>query len=272
MVPIVIAHGNCSDGFTSAWACWLKNPTWEYYHATHGNPPPDVTGREVYMLDFSYKKPVLLELAAKAKSIIILDHHKTALEDLEDHGCENVHVFFDLNKSGARLTWEYFHHDEEVPELVKFVEDRDLWRFSILYSREVNAAVFSYEYTFENWNKLHKLCENRLELIINEGRAIERKHQKDVAELVNATKRKMTIGGTEVWVANLPYTLTSDAGHLMCDDDKSFGCCYWDTPEGRTFSLRSKNDGPDVSEIAKLYGGGGHPHAAGFRLPHGVQP
>lgn len=85
-------------------------------------------------------------------------------------------------------------------------------------------------------------------------------------------KVRMVIGGVEVWAANLPYTLTSDAGHLMCEGGEPFAACYWDTPEGRVFSLRSRDDGADVAAIAARYGGGGHKHASGFRLPHGVQP
>lgn len=275
--PLVIAHGSCADGFTAAWACWLINPTWEYYFATHGNPPPDVTGRDIYMLDFSYKHPVLVDIAMKAKSVTIIDHHKTAEEELNKLFCDtaasaNVTSIFDLDKSGARLAWEYFHPDEEVPIFVEIVEDRDLWRFALPYTREVSAAIFSYAYDFETWSRLRDICDVDLEGIAAAGAAIERKHHKDIAELVTATKRRMTVGGSKVWVANLPYTLTSDAGHLMCEGGEPFACCYWDTPEGRTYSLRSRDDGADVSEIAKLYGGGGHPHAAGFRLPHGVEP
>jgi hypothetical protein len=103
-----------------------------------------------------------------------------------------------------------------------------------------------------------------------EGEAIERKHFKDVAELVKVCRREMTIGGIVVPVASLPYTLTSDAGHLMATEHASkIGVCYWDTPSGRVFSLRSTDDGPDVSEIAKLYGGGGHKNASGFRVAYG---
>lgn len=107
------------------------------------------------------------------------------------------------------------------------------------------------------------------ELVV-EGEAIERKHFKDIAELISVTRREMVIGGTRVPVANLPYTLTSDAGHKMAMEHESrIGGCYWDTPDGRVFSLRSTDDGPDVSAIAKLYGGGGHAHAAGFRVALG---
>ncbi len=89
-------------------------------------------------------------------------------------------------------------------------------------------------------------------------------------------------GGHWVPVANLPYTLTSDAGHLMCQPyaspnlhgeivTPSFAACYWDTPKGRVFSLRSVGDF-DVSAVAASYGGGGHKNASGFTLPHGVAP
>lgn len=78
----------------------------------------------------------------------------------------------------------------------------------------------------------------------------------------------MVIGGFDVPVANLPYTLSSDAGHEMAKG-QPFAACYWDTPDGRVFSLRSAPDGQDVSAIAKQYGGGGHRAAAGFKVPPG---
>lgn len=77
----------------------------------------------------------------------------------------------------------------------------------------------------------------------------------------------MVIDGFDVPVANLPYTLSSDAGHLMAQGEP-FAACYWDTPAGRVFSLRSSDAGEDVSAVAKTYGGGGHRNAAGFQVPH----
>jgi hypothetical protein len=44
---------------------------------------------------------------------------------------------------------------------------------------------------------------------------------------------------------------------------------YFDTATDRTFSLRSRKTGMDVQAIAVMYGGGGHPNAAGFRAPLG---
>jgi oligoribonuclease NrnB/cAMP/cGMP phosphodiesterase (DHH superfamily) len=200
------------------------------------------------------------------------------MENVTQDMCEGVHdsvyCLFDMERSGAGIAWDFFHPDKDRPPLIAFVEDRDLWKFALPRSREFNANVFSYPYEFAVWDGIHKRTSGSpvaASAFRDEGAAIERKHHKDVAELVAAFKRRMTIGGQEVWAANLPYTLTSDAGHLMAQGEP-FAACYWDTPEGRVFSLRSTDDGADVSEIAKAYGGGGHRNAAGFRLPHGVTP
>lgn len=45
------------------------------------------------------------------------------------------------------------------------------------------------------------------------------------------------------------------------------GGYYYDTAEARHFGLRSADDGADVARIAQEYGGGGHRHASGFKVP-----
>lgn len=298
--PLCIYHGNCADGFTAAWAVWKRfGDAWEYLAANYGDAPPDVAGRDVVIVDFSYKADVLWQMADTARSLLVLDHHKTARDDLMGFsiarsgwslhlgylgapGCSHVGVLFDMNRSGAGIAWDYFQAAER-PRIVNYAEDRDLWRFQLDFSREISAYIFSHEYSFANWDAMAGDLEEHLVRCADEGAAIERKHHKDVRELVAANRREMIIGGHWVPVANLPYTLTSDAGHLMCEPYASpvlqgeivtppFAACYWDTAEGRVFSLRSVEGGADVSEVAKKYGGGGHKHAAGFRLPHGVEP
>lgn len=279
MKKLCIYHGNCADGFTSAWV--LRNALGEenvdFYAGVYQEDPPDCTGREVFIVDFSYKRPVMDKIIEQASNVTILDHHKSAAEDLKgifdpvDCPDRKVEGIFDMNHSGAMLAWLWFNDagTENPPWIVRQVEDRDLWRFELFGTREIQANIFSYEYTFENWDKISTQLEDEqgIESFMSEGRAIERKHHKDVAELVAVCKRRMLIGDHDVPVASLPYTLTSDAGHLMAQDEP-FAACYWDTPEGRVFSLRSTEDGIDVSAIASMYGGGGHKNASGFRVAY----
>ncbi len=129
-MAICIYHGNCADGFGAAWTVRKALGEIEFYAASYQEPPPDVTGKDVVMVDFSYKRQVLLEMSEKARSILILDHHKTAAEDLVDLP-ENVIAKFDMSRSGAMLAWDHFFPGESPPPLLLHIEDRDLWRFAL---------------------------------------------------------------------------------------------------------------------------------------------
>ncbi|WP_233343687.1 DHH family phosphoesterase [Burkholderia cepacia] len=263
--PLVIYHSNCADGFSGAWCFWRKyGDGADYFAASYQKDPPDVTGRVVYLVDFSYKRDVVKAMIQNALSVTLIDHHKTALEDLD--GLPGLFMYTDLERSGATLAWDYLFPGDSRPLLLGHVEDRDLWRFRLPGTREIQAVMFSHEYSFEMWDKLMAADRAALTQMTVAGAAIERKHHKDIAELVKASRRRMIIGGFNVPVANLPYTMASDAGNLMARGEP-FAACYWDGPEVRTFSLRAAIDGLDVSEIAKQYGGGGHAKASGFRVP-----
>jgi oligoribonuclease NrnB/cAMP/cGMP phosphodiesterase (DHH superfamily) len=264
---LCIYHAPCSDGFGAAWAVWKQfGHAVRFHPGVHGEPPPDVTGEHVVLVDFSYKFPVLLQMAAQATSITVLDHHKTAELDLKPL-LKNGYIdgVFDMTRSGAVITWEYYHPMEPVPELLRHVQDRDLWQFKLPHTREIQAAVFSYEYSFDAWSALDAECRIDKINLIKEGAAIERKHHKDIAELLKVSTRSMVIGGVKVPVANLPYTMASDAAHILAQD-APFAACYFDRAETRIFSLRSAETGADVSTIAAAYGGGGHVHASGFQI------
>ncbi len=168
--------------------------------------------------------------------------------------------------ASGSLAWDYLFPGEDRPLLLGHVEDRDLWRFKLPGTREIQAFVFSHEYSFDLWDKLMSADQVELLKMTAAGAAIERKHNKDVAELVAVCKRRMVIGAYDVPVAGLPYTLVSDAAHLMAQGEP-FAACYWDTADGRVFGLRATDEGVDVSEVAKQYGGGGHAKAAGFKVP-----
>lgn len=270
MKPLVIYHGNCADGFAAA--CVFKNygdREYDFFPGVYQQAPPDCAGRDVYLVDFSYKRAVVEEILKVATRVVLIDHHKSAIEDLQPLIDERrIEALVDIEHSGAMLAWIWFHGNfAEPPQLLKHIEDRDLWRFALPGTREVQAALFSYPYDFEVWTRLFdSFDEAGASEMFVEGAAIERKHHKDIAELLKVCQREMVIGGETVPVASLPYTLVSDAGHIMAKG-KPFAACYWDTEKTRIFGLRSCEGGSDVSEVAKQYGGGGHKNAAGFSVP-----
>lgn len=280
---IVIYHGNCADGFGAAWVlrkAFAELPLYkvgpnaepwanaEFYAGVYQTPPPDVTDCMVYIVDFSYKRDVILSMLEKCTRMVIIDHHISAITDLDSIVHPKLQTYFDVEHSGAMLAWLYFFGSPEPPVLITRIEDRDLWRFKFSDTREIQANLFSYPYDFDVWDQLMYESEVSLHGMQKEGAAIERKHFKDIKELLKVGQRRAIIAGYDVPIANVPYTLSSDAGHIM-DENEPFAACYMDTPEGRIFSLRSRaGKGIDVSEIAKKYGGGGHKNAAGFKIAH----
>lgn len=263
---ICIYHANCADGVSAAWAVWkAMGERLDYHPGVHDTPPPPVHGREVILVDFSYPRPLMEQLAAQAKRVLLLDHHQTARDNLQpllDSGV--IDGVIDLDRSGAMLAWNHFHPHEPPPRLLCHVQDRDLWQWRLRGTREILAALLSYPYTFEDWDRLMAADP---ETLYQEGVPIVRKQRKDIEEILPQVTRRMRIGGYVVPVANLPPNMAADGANRLARD-APFAAAYWDGPQLRTFSLRSRNDGVDVAKIAQSYGGGGHRNAAGFRLPY----
>jgi len=133
MKPIVIYHGNCADGYGAAWCFHNADPYgYEYCAGVYQNPPPNVEGRDVLLVDFSYKRDVVETMLETANSITLIDHHKTAWDDLFDlisYG--KIVASYDVEQSGAALAWRYLHGARHRPRLIDHIEDRDLWRFAL---------------------------------------------------------------------------------------------------------------------------------------------
>lgn len=277
MKTLCIYHANCADGFGAAWVVRqaLGAENVEFHAGHYGKPAPDVEGRDVIIVDFSYPHELLVLLGHQARSILIIDHHKTAAEALAQlptapscfaewaTSTQRVGTVFDMERSGAGLTWDYFNPGEPRPALINHIEDRDLWRFKLEGTREVMASVFSYRHDFDVWDGIMEISTHQHWVA---GKGIDRKHHKDLAELVGSNTRLTTIAGYSVPTINLPPTMASDAGHQL-SDGQPFAAIYWDTDEHRKYSLRSRPEGLDVSEIAKQFGGGGHRGAAAFTVP-----
>lgn len=269
---ICIYHDHCMDGFTAAWVVWRESTRPDnitFIPASYGSAPPDVTDAQVMIVDFSYPRETLLEMADKARWVTVLDHHKTAQEALEGLDHPRLSVQFDMSRSGARMAWDFLspgNHGEPCPLLVRYVEDRDLWRWAMPQSREINAWLRMQARDFATWSAVSDQLDFDQTVPAEIGAFLLAQFTDLIGTSIDITLRHMTIGGHRVPVANLPPALASEAGNMLAEGNP-FAAIYSDTPRGRQFSLRSTDAGLDVSEIAKALGGGGHRNAAGFLAP-----
>jgi hypothetical protein len=281
-LPLCVYHGGCDDGFGAAFAVHMGlQGMVELFAGAYDKPPPSdekLKNRDVIFVDFSYKKEAMWPIITKCRSLLILDHHKSAAEDLKfldskplqaingisawrRHVANPAHrALFDMNRSGAMMAYNYFL-SENACLFYEYLQDRDLWLKKLPNGDEFTIALRSYPQTIEKWSELiHWVPE-----LIAEGVSLQRYYRLRVAELKKGAVVRH-FGGHDVLVANAPYFAASEvAGELA--EGRAFGACYFHNGRGWQFSLRSREDF-DVSELAKTFGGGGHAQAAGFTIPH----
>ena len=265
---LVIFHGGCFDGFTAAWVIKTYLEGWRdanFFAGSFGEAPPEVSNRDVLVVDFSYPRETLIGLAAQAKSLRVLDHHKTAEADLE--GLD--FCLFDMDRSGAGLAWDELISKPagglERPWLVDTVEDRDIWNFKLEGTREAMAFLAAQPYDFEEYEKIFRAGKPAA---VTAGSAINRYVNTFNENALRQTQQR-EIDGRLVPVLNVGSASASDCGALLLErfPDAPFAATYSQAADGNwRFSLRSEDEREDVSLIAQSFGGGGHRNASGFQL------
>ena len=280
-LTMVIYHGpHCPDGITAAAIVWniFKNKV-KYIPYSHGMEPPNVKDEYVLILDFAFSEDKLNKMLYDAKELLIIDHHKTNLNNLIN--LSDNHKIFDMNECGASLTWYFFHPNDELPKFVKYIKDRDIWLKELPFTDEFSSGLYQMilniiELT-EN-EKLENYCEiskdENINNIISKGTIIldyQKKYRnmilnKSKCEFVKLIDNKYYI----IACSEFTPTLKSDIGNDLVNYYKL--CDFAIVPtydinyDSTHFSLRSSDDKTDVSKIAELYGGGGHRNASGIVL------
>lgn len=299
--PLVLYHAQCRDGQASAWVASKALPNAELIPVQYGSQPPLelAKGRDVYVIDFSWKRVEMKQLILVSRSTVVLDHHKTAAVELKDILLElqqidqrqpGDRIVFDMERSGAGISWDYFHpvdwlcdacgasdtghheawdpfgHQPGCPEgrpwVVNYVEDRDLWRWALPSSREVNAYVATLPYDLEALDHI-PTRETAIELGKGAQAAVH-----CYADAVCANAYEIEVGGYHVpSVTACQHNISEVLERLMeLTPSAPFVVGWWRRPDGHfAYSLRSKGIF-DVSQIAGRYGGGGHQNAAGFQM------
>lgn len=290
----VLYHKNCVDGIVAAFVMqqFFKrtNKEFECIAVNYGEPPPNVAGNHVYVVDFSYNPEQIEELSKVCKSITMLDHHESAAKNWGGYGCKfftqsegskaNTLMWLIEEMSGAGIALSYvkemikqrqdlvdFTKNDRLNWLVSRIQDRDLWKFEFgEESKIVHAMINYHDYSFD-----------LLEQIVFRDTQDELERRLALAEGAYRTREKMAKGfarlakvvpfhGHKVAMINCPAEFSSVVGDILSKEHPL--ALMWCASNERVFiSLRSNSDtGVNVEELASLHGGGGHIHAAGFGL------
>jgi len=266
----VLYHADCRDGFGSAYAAWKHlGDEATYLPCQHGKPKPELVlgaATKIYVVDFSFERDVLTTWPDQVGELVVIDHHVPAQESLQGLPFAR----FDMERSAAILTWRYFHGEgSEPPEFLGHVEDMDLWHFALEGTREICAAIDSYPHEFRVWDRF--AAAGACGRLRDEGVVIRRFVERQV-EYVCGEAVRLTVGPyTNVPCVNSGLFVSEACARLLeMHPEAELAAAWFQVEPGRrVFSLRSRKGETDVAELAKLFGGGGHPSASGFSVEVG---
>ncbi len=264
---VVIYHGDCPDGFGGAWAAWKKFGAKAAYLPARDRsaPPVPLKNKIVYAIDYTYDAPIIKKLLKDNIRVTAIDHHVSQADATK----LTENYLYDVKHSGAVLAWQYFHPGKKMPMLLRYVEDRDIWKWTVPHSREMLTLVDLAPFEFKSWSQLAKDIDDPRThaMYLKKGTLLEL-HYRSLYEKLLSSAEPVKFAGYRVFALNCPYYFADDLGHVLALKTRSFSL-LWNESSGRIrCSLRSAGT-IDVGKIAKKYGGGGHRQASGFSFPVG---
>ncbi len=265
----VIYHGNCPDGFASALVAFnVFGDKAQYLPAYHNKPHEFTANDEVlYFLDFVYPLPIMQALAAQAKAIYIIDHHKGAEPTYAWLRTQpNCQVIVDYQHSGAVLTHLHFNPDTDVPLLLQYIEDRDCHFDKIPEAKVALLWLDAHPFVFGLWNAFLRFDKVIWDRVEGYNQPMLKKY---VSMVLAAAKQGVQlrdgIQGIPAQVTFASEQMAGDVATLMAKKCEGLGIAVVLQANGEMRgSLRG--EGYDLIPIAQALGGNGHSYAAAFPL------
>jgi oligoribonuclease NrnB/cAMP/cGMP phosphodiesterase (DHH superfamily) len=278
-VDLVFFHRNCADGFGAALCvyyfyklCNLQQPTYapvSYIQDDNRTIAylPDVTGRNIAILDFSFSANVMKKhILPKCKSLVLLDHHKSAQENLAD--IPNCKI--DMDHSGAWLAWTHWFGGLAPPRLIEYLQDRDLWKFELPDSRFFTLGLFIEKpMDFDEWERILLRFEDYFKPLVDSGKSYK-KYQDGIIEKRAKYAKTRLFCDKKAAVVNCSFFISEMGEELLRlhSDCELAIVWHWDDyREEYKLHLRSRSGSScNVSELAQRFGGGGHEASAAFSV------
>ncbi|XP_062109576.1 uncharacterized protein LOC133821092 [Humulus lupulus] len=302
MKAAVLYHYPCPDGALAALAAHLyfsaaSIPTLFFPNTvynpitSHNLPIHEIT--HLYLLDFVGPSGFVPDVASKVPNVVILDHHKTALETLGAGARENnVTKIIDMQRSGATIAFDYFKERvsnatvlaqfDRARPLFEYIEDGDLWRWRLPNSKAFSSGFkdLNIEFNVElNPSLFDQLLSLDLEDVISKGMKSLSEKQRLIDEALNESF-EIALGGGRFGhclavCADSIAELRSELGHQLATKShnlnlRGIGAIVYRVPELENdqflkVSLRSV-ESEDTTLISQEFGGGGHRNASSFML------
>ena len=285
-MDICVYHSPCTDGLVSAWVVKSANPSVVLLECIAGeNPTVPVetfSNKKVIFVDVCPKIEYLIDICKVANKVLIIDHHITYYTNYQTISpLSNLNYIFDTKKCGCELVWEYFFPNINMPWFFVYVSDRDLWKSTVPFSKEIGGALYQERHLSTIQSIQELTTKNNLEFrseMIKVGKNIIHLKNEMIYSVIRSDIKRCKYKDYNIWLYTCQRYLLSDVGSKLCKwrfKDQTYPdfVVYWayDVNDHKFYiSLRSSNEenSVDVQKIAKEIHpeGGGHYHAAGLTL------
>ncbi len=263
-MTICFYHKNCLDGLASAAVVKRAIPTTQVQAVQYGHDRPSVIGQDLILVDFGFPLKEMQALKREAQTLTWIDHHVTSQAVQQELGWG----IFDQNECGASLAWKHFFPDEELPLVLQYVRDRDLWLWKLPHSKAITTGLF-YHFSDDNFSTL---LDANLDDMATTGTILisdqERRMRQSLAN-GRPTENPYGLMGVRAFVVNTAADISEIGERIYLPQDQGgmgydLAICFSLNKKGEwVHSLRSET--VHCARIAEGRNGGGHPSAAAYR-------
>lgn len=276
---MICIHHDDMDGITAAAVVHKyyksKNISCEFRETTYGKPFnfDELKGKDVVIVDFSFKLKEMKLINSIAKSLTWIDHHVTAIKELQDLDIEKL---VDIRKSGCQLTWEYYFKTQKIPKSINLIGRYDIWdhRDPECLPFQLGIKSFSLDPTSEVFEILleeGRGTKGKEEEILQVGKITLDYQQKEFSKYAKQSAFEKILktdkGEYKAILVNRLFCGSKIFDQFKLQKEYDILVTFGYRNGDWTFSFYSESDGDvNCSLIAKSYGGGGHFHAAGCHI------
>lgn len=245
---------------------------WDY-----GDPSPIQVDGDIYIVDLSLPENDMIALRSNIGDVTWIDHHKSAIQDSigKWDWFEGIRRIGD---SAAKLCWEYFYPDAELPSLVYYVDRYDVWKKddgSIINWEQVMQMQWGIRSNLKDPSDLSYYLDWEDMLDSNVG--IHQDIIIDGITTYNFIKDQNKIKAKRAFdlsFEGLKFCALNEGGNsevvasVVTKDHDAIMMFRYDGIKWNVsmYGNELSDNQVDLSVIAKKFGGGGHAKACGFSL------
>lgn len=233
---------------------------------------------EVHITDISVNPALALKIDESMKPYMLLDHHQTS-EQLNQFSWCKVEVNDKDGKPtcGTKLYYDWLVENNKLQktnvldEFVEIVRNYDTWLWPELgdyglVSKDVNDLLYLYDRPkFMKW-AIKSINDGGFPMFSVTDQAVLDVNKAQILAYVDEKEEDMEVAQYYGYNMGLIFAdnYTNDIAHILCARHPEIDYMAIVNASSCRVSLRTEKDNVDVSEIAKLFNGGGHKQAAGF--------